>query len=788
MHIGKVIKRREDFRLTTGRGRFVDDVAGRDVAHLVFVRSPHGHARLRRISCERAMQAPGVLRIVTAADWEACKFGRLEGIPSIPFSDGRPMNEAPRPAFASGKVRHIGEIVAAVVARSLPEALNAAEAVDVEYEVLEAITDTRAAVTSATLVHENFGTNLLTEIVRGDRRAVDEAFARAAHVSSLTLPINRVAGMPIETQCYVADYNAATDQTTLWATTQMPHRLRQWLCHYTLKLPQHKLRVIAPDVGGGFGVKGNFIPEASTVVWLARELQRLVKWSSTRSEAFLTDTQGRDHHTTARMAFERNGVILASEVDTIAAIGAYASSSGPGIPGNSYLHAITGLYRTPLLHLRVRCVYTNTLPVAAYRGSGRPEAAYINERLLESGAREMGIDVVEMRRRNLIQADEFPFRTPAGRVYDCGNPPVMLNKLTSLSRYDELRREQASRRKNGEYLGIGLAAFLDKSGTGPTRGAGKGKSIAGGYESATVRVHSDGKVTLLVGSHSHGQSHETTFSAVAADRLEIPMEDIDVVEGDTGRIQFGNGTWGSRSISVGGAAICTACDQTVAKMRRIASHILEVGEVDVSREDGFFIARNSNRKLSFAEISEIAYGASKLPKREGFEPGLEFTAFHDPVDLNDPLSMHLATVVIDKHTGELCVRDYFTIDDCGNIINPMVVEGQIHGGLAQGIGQAVMEGVVYDPHGQLLTGSFMDYAMPRASDMPDMQLDFHVTAAPSNPLGVKGGSETGVIGPPAAIANAVIDALWHLGVRDVRLPLTSESIWRLIRQQTVNLR
>jgi carbon-monoxide dehydrogenase large subunit len=525
------------------------------------------------------------------------------------------------------------------------------------------------------------------------------------------------------------------------------------------------------------------MPEIYTVVWMSRELGRPVKWTATRTESLMSDTQGRDHVTKARMAFDKDGIILGMEVDTIAALGAYISMFAPSIPGNSYPQTITGLYRTKALWLRVRCVYTNTVPVDAYRGSGRPEATLVNERLLENGAREMGIDAVEMRRRNLIAAPEFPYSTPQGRIYDSGNPPAMLDKLVKMARYRELRVEQARLRSDGTLLGIGLAAFLDKSGTGPSRQLAKKGGLHGGYESAAMRVHADGKVTVLAGTHSHGQGHDITYAAIAADRLGIPIDDIEVVEGDTGRVQFGNGTWGSRSASVGGTAVYVAGEQVLAKARRIAAHVLEAEDTELDYESAYFTVRNTNRKLSFAEIAGIAYGGAQLPKRAGFEPGLESIVFHDPPDLNDPEAMHLAVVVIDPGTGTVRIREYYTVDDCGTIINPMIVEGQIHGGLAQGIGQALMEQVVYDPtSSQLLTGSLLDYALPRATDMPPLGLDFHVTPAPSNPLGVKGGSETGTIGPPATVSNAVVDALWHLGVRNVELPLSSQSIFQALRQ------
>lgn len=783
MYVGKPLRRREDVRFLTGHGRYVDDVSFPDLAYLAFLRSPHAHARIRRIDAAGAQAMAGVLRVLTAADWASAGLGEIVLGHTIPFSDGRPMNVALRPAFAREKVCHVGDIVAAVVATSRYIALDALDAIAVDYETLPAVTETARALDSdAPVIHPALGTNLATEIFRGDAAATAAAFARAAHVTTLRLVNNRLAAMPIEPLSYVANHDASTGETTLWATNQMPHLLRTWLCRHTLHLPEHKLRVIAPDVGGSFGVKGSFMPEVSTVVWMARTLGIPVKWTATRSEEAVTETQARDHVTTARMAFAADGVILGLEVDTIAAFGAYAGNSAPGIPGNSYPQTITGLYRTPNLALRIRIVYTNTVPVAAYRGSGRPEATLINERLLENGAREMGIDVVEMRRRNLIQPEQFPYATPQGRTYDCGNPPLLLDKLAALARYRALRAEQARLRTEGTLLGIGLAAFLDKSGTGPSRQLARKGGLHGGYESATVRVHGDGKVTLFVGNHSHGQGHDITFAAIAADRLGIPIDDIDVVEGDTGRVQFGNGTWGSRSASVGGAAVYVASERVLTKARQVAAHLLEAAESDIDYADALFTARGTNRKIAFAEIAEACYSGARLPLREGFEPGLEATIFHDPPDLNDPLAMHLAVVIVDPRTGGVRIREYYTVDDCGVIINPMIVEGQIQGGLAQGIGQAMMEEVVYDAtSGQLLTGSFMDYAMPRAEDMPPLALDFHETPAPSNPLGVKGGSETGTIGPPAAIGNAVVDALWHLGIRDIALPLTPDHVWRALQ-------
>jgi len=783
MYVGKPLRRREDLKFITGNGRYVDDVSFPDLLHVVFVRSPHAHARVLDVSTELARSLPGVARIVTASDWIKTGFDSLATSAPLSFPDGRPMNHRARPVFATNTVHHVGEIVAAVAAETYAGGLDAAETVSVRYDAVPSVTDTVHALDSnSSLIHPEFHTNRAVDLRRGNPDATGSAFARAAHITSLQLTSPRIAGVPLEPTAYVAKHDAFLDETTLWASHQLPHVLRQHLCRVVFDIPENKLRVIAPDVGGGFGVKGSFMPEVSIVVWLARELGRPVKWTATRSEAMVTETQARDHVSHARMAFDKDGIILGLEVDTIAAFGAYVSSNAPSLPSNSYPHAITGPYRTPNLALNIHCVYTNTVPVAPYRGTGRPEATYVNERLLENGARELGIDVVDIRRRNLIQEDQYPFKTPVGRVYDSGNPPMLLEKLVRLARYEDLRREQRELRDEGKLLGIGLAAYPDKSGAAPSRDLPNKTGMHSGYESANIRIHTDGRATLFVGTHSHGQGHDITYAAIAADRLGIPIDAIDIVEGDTGRVQYGNGTWGSRSLSVGGSAIHLACEKIVIKARRIAAHLLSCETSQVSYHDGYFSQPRSNVTISFKEIAGIAYSASRLPKAEGFEPGLEALAFYDPVDLNDPLTMHLAVVMVDPELCEVKLRDYFSVDDCGTVVNPMIVEGQIHGGIAQGVGQAMMEQIVHDPQsGQLLTGSLMDYALPRASDMPPLKLDFHVTPAPGNPLGVKGGAESGPIGPPTAIANAVVDALWHLGVRNVELPLTPYSIWRTLR-------
>jgi carbon-monoxide dehydrogenase large subunit len=784
-YIGKPLRRREDVRFLRGKGQFVDNVAPPGTAWCAFVRSLHGHARIRGVSTTVAAAMPGVLRILTAEDWKRAGHGELTVVHPMPFSDGRPMNNAPRPAFASDKVRHVGDIVAAVVAESRFAAEDAAEAVVVDYEPLPSVCDPRAALApGAPLLHERFGSNIVFDIERGSREKTESALANAAKIVALDLYNSRLAANPIEPRAYLCEYDAASDRYTLYATTQQPHYLRRWLSLYTLHIPEHKIRVISPDVGGGFGVKGNFAVEVSTIAWAAQILRRPVRWTATRTDTFQSDAQARDHHTHARMGFDRDGRIVAMQVDTLAALGGYLSNFAPSIPGNSYPQTITGLYRTPTLHLRVRGVYTNTVPVDAYRGSGRPEATWTNERLIERAAHELGIDAVEMRRRNLIGRADFPYPAPGGRTYDSGDPPALLEKLLALADYPALRKQQVELRRQNILMGIGLACFIDKAGTGPSANLALRGGLHGGWESAIVRVHSDGKVTVLAGSHSHGQGHDITFAQIAADRLKLDIDDIRLVEGDTDRIPFGNGTWGARSVSVGGTAIYRASDRIVAKARSIAVEALECAEPDIVHERGRFRVHGTDRSIGFGTIADLAYHGAKLGA-DG-TPGLEVTEFYDPPDTNDPQAMHLAVVIVDPDTGAVTLRALYGADDCGMIVNPMIVEGQVHGGMAQGVGQALMEHIVYDRDGQLLTGSFMDYAMPRAADLPSFHTGFIATPAPSNPLGVKGGSESGTIGAPAAIGNAVIDALWHRGVRDIVLPITAETVWRALKTAQEN--
>lgn len=777
--IGKPIRRVEDRRFLTGKGRYVDDVKVPDCAYAAFVRSPHAHARIRSVDTAPALAMPGVLCVLTAADWQAAKLGRMPLWSPVASTDGVERKHITRPVLASDKVRFVGDTIAIVVAESRYQALDAAEAVVVDYEELPSVTDTaRALDPDAPLVHEELGSNMFFLRELGSREEAERAFREAHHVTALELRNNRITANPMEPRACLGIYDAHDDHFTLYATHQAPHMLRRSLAEHQLLHPEHKMRVIAPDVGGGFGMKVVDYPEDTLVLWASKVTGRPVRWTATRSESLLTDAHGRDHVTKCRMAFDREGRILAIEVDTIASLGAYQTHRGASIPAFFYGNVLVGLYKTPVIYCRVRGVHTNTSPVHAYRGAGRPEAIFVLERLLENGAREMGIDVAEIRARNLLGPEQFPYKTPVGLTYDSGNPPGLLEKVTKLASYTELRTEQKHLRAKGVCMGIGMAAWIDSVGAPSKTAAAFGRKT-GGWDSAIVRVHPTGKVTVYAGSHSHGQAHATTFAQLAAERLKCPIENIEVVEGDTDKIPYGHGTWGSRSTVTTGMAIVRASDRIVEKCKKIAAYMLECSEADITQEMGAYRIAGTDRRVTFAQIAEAAYHGARWP--EGLELGLENTAFYDPLDRSFASAIHLAVVIVDPKTGQVKLRDYCAVDDCGTIINPIVLHGQVHGGVAQGIGQALMENIAFDHNtGQVLSGTFMDYAMPRASDLPRFKLDEQVTPTPHNAIGCKGGGESGTIGAPAAVGNAVVDALWHLGVRHVDMPMTPAAVWRAI--------
>lgn len=780
-YVGEALARKEDERFLIGRGRFVDDVRLPGEAHAAFVRSPHAHARIGAVSVARARDMPGVLAVLTGDDWYRAGGGDTAVLWDVASHDGAPMATAPRPVLTAGTARHVGDTVALVVAEDRDAAIDAAAAVEVAWEPLPSVTDTALAVAAeAPSVHERFPSNVSYDWRIGDQAAVDAAMTAAAHVATLRLGNNRLAPSAIEPRAVIGEYDRGRGRYTLWTTTQNPHLVRQWLARDTLRAPEQDIRVVAPDVGGGFGQKTYHYPEEASVLWASKLTGRPVRWTATRAETLLVDIHARDHATEARMAFDGTGRVTAVEADTIANLGAYQSQFGAAIPSIFYGGMLSGQYAIPAVHCRVRGVYTHTTPVDAYRGAGNPEIVYVLERLFENGARALGHDAVEARARNLVPAAAMPYANAAGVAYDTGDFPAVLDKARRLARIEELRAEQRRLRRGGVLMGIGLAAFVRSGGAGPSRLAAALGSRVGLWDVATVRVHPGGRITVLCGSHSHGQSHATTYAQIVADRFGCALDDIDVVEGDTDRIPHGLGTWASRSITVVGTALALASDRIVDKGRRLAAHLLECAEGDVDFAEGAYAVRGTDRRMAFADIADMAYRGASYP--EGFELGLEEAAFHDPENFNYPYGTHVATVVVDPDTGQVRLTSYYSVEDAGLVINPLVVGGQRHGAAAQGIGQALFEQVRYDgPSGQLLTGSFMDYAMPRADDLPAFALDEHVTPTGTNPLGVKGVGELGTSGPPAAIGNAVVDALWHLGVRHIEMPFTPERVWRAIR-------
>ena len=780
-HVGAAHTRLEDDRFLTGRGRFVDDIRLPGEVYAAFVRSPHAHARIRTISTARARAMPGVLAVLTGEDWRRDGGGDTAVLWDIASHDGTPMTIASRPIFAAGAARHVGDTVALVVAEDPHAAADAAAAVEIDWQPLAAVTDLAAAVEAeAPLVHGQFASNVSYDWRIGDAAATAAAFAAAAHVTALRLVNNRLAPSAIEPRAVIGAYDRGSGRYTLWSTTQNPHLVRQWLSRDTLRAPEQAIRVVAPDVGGGFGQKTYHYPEEASLPWAARLVDRPVRWTATRAETLMVDIHARDHVSEGRMAFDAAGRIAAVEVDTIANLGAYQSQFGAAIPSVFYGGMLSGQYAIPALHCRVRGVYTHTTPVDAYRGAGNPEVTYVLERLIENGARELAGDSLEARARNLVPAEHMPYTSATGVTYDVGDFPAVLDKARALADLDSLRAEQARLRAAGALMGIGMAAFVRSGGAGPSRLAAALGSRMGLWDVATVRVHPSGKITVLCGSHSHGQSHATTYAQIVADRFGCDLADIDIVEGDTDRIPHGLGTWASRSITVVGSALAMASDRVIDKGRRLAAHLLECAEDDIDFRAGAYAVRGTDRRMTFVEIADMAYRGADYP--EGFELGLEEAAFFDPDDFNYPYGTHVATVAVDPETGAVRLTGYYSVEDAGLVINPLVVDGQRHGAAAQGIGQALLEEVRYERgSGQLLSGSFMDYTLPRADDLPAFALDSHVTLTGTNPLGVKGIGELGTSGPPAAIGNAVLDALWHLGVRHVEMPFTAERVWRAMR-------
>ena len=782
--IGARSKRREDVRFLTGAGRYTDDINVPGQTYAAFVRSEVAHGKITKIDTSDAEKMPGVVKVFTAAD-----FDGKGGVPcgwQIHDRQGNPMLEPKHPILAEGKVRYVGDAIACVVAETLEQARDAAEAVVVDIDELPAVMDMKAAVKGGALVHDELGSNLCYDwgFIEDNKAATDAAFETAHHVTTLELVNNRLIANPMEPRVALGHYNRAMDDYTLYTTSQNPHVIRLLMGAFVLSIPEHKLRVVAPDVGGGFGSKIFHYIEEAFVTHASRLINRPVKWTSTRSEAFLTDAHGRDHVTKIELALDKDGIFQALRTETYANMGAYLSTFAPSVP--TYLHGtlMAGNYKTPHIYVNVKAVFTNTVPVDAYRGAGRPEATFQLERVIDKAAREMGIDPIELRRKNFVGADEFPYQTPVAVAYDTGNYQAtmdVLEKIADLAGFEKRRAESA---KKGLWRGLGVNCYIEACGIAPSNLVGQLGARAGLYESATVRVNATGGIVVMTGSHSHGQGHETAFPQVISEMIGIPESQVEIVHGDTANTPMGMGTYGSRSLAVGGSAMVKATNKIIAKAKKIAAHLLEASDGDIELKDGKFTVAGTDKSVDWGSVCLAAYVPHNYPLAE-LEPGLEETAFYDPSNFTYPSGAYACEVEVDPDTGKVTICSFAAADDFGNVINPMIVEGQVHGGLAQGIGQALLEGAVYDENGQLLSGSYMDYAMPRADDVPFYTVDHSCcTPCTHNPLGVKGCGEAGAIGSPPAVVNAVIDALQRAGktnVTHIDMPLSPSRVWAAIQ-------
>jgi carbon-monoxide dehydrogenase large subunit len=778
--IGASVKRREDFRFLKGIGKYTDDINLPGQTYCYIRRSTSAHAKLGAIDTTRAKAMPGVIAIITQADIDAS--GPVGGIPCgwlVTSRDGQPMKEPKHPILASGKVRHVGDPIVAVIAETYSQAKDAAEAIDIALEDLPAVIDMKKALAGGPLVHDEIGTNQCYDWELGDRAAVEAAFKTAAHITKLDLVNQRLVANAMEPRAAIGAYDMANEEYTLYTTSQNPHVIRLLMGAFVLSIPEHKLRVIAPDVGGGFGSKIYHYAEEALVTWASKRVGRPIKWVAERSESFVSDAQGRDHVTHVELALDKNGKFLALRSDTLANMGGYLSTFATSVP--TWLHGtlLAGQYTTPAIYTNVKAVFTNTVPVDAYRGAGRPEATYLLERVISKAAQELGIDQAEIRRRNFIQPNQFPYQTPVAVIYDTGDYEASMAKALALADYAGFAARKAASKARGKLRGVGFTSYIEACGIAPSSLVGALGARAGLYEAATVRVNPTGSIQVLTGSHSHGQGHETTFAQVVADKLGVDIGSVDIVHGDTGKIPFGMGTYGSRSLAVGGTAIVNAVDKIIAKGKKIAAHLMEAAEADIVFEKGAYTVKGTDKKKTFGEVALTAYVPHKYPLDQ-IEPGLEETAFYDPKNFTFPAGTYICEVEVDPRTGHTDIVSFVAADDFGNIVNPLIVEGQVHGGLVQGIGQALLEQTVYDENGQLKTGSYMDYCMPRADDVPFFKLTTTVTPCTHNPLGVKGCGEAGAIGAPPAVINAIVDALKEYGVTHIDMPATPEKVWRAI--------
>ena len=776
--IGASTKRREDIRFLTGVGNYTDDINVFGQTHVHFLRADVAHATINSIDIAAAEAMPGVVKIFTGADFEP-----VGGIPcgwQITDRHGEPMQEPKHPIIANGKIRHVGEIVAAVVAESLTQARDAAEAIELGLTELPAVVNMKDALKGgATKVHDELTSNLCYDwgFVEENKDATDAAIKGAAHVTTLELVNNRLVANPMEPRVALGEYSRADDMHTLHTTSQNPHVIRLLMGAFVLGIPEHKLRVVAPDVGGGFGTKIFHYAEEAFCTFAAKAVNRPVKWTSTRSEAFMSDAHGRDHVTKIELALDADNNFVALRTDTHANMGAYLSTFASSVP--TWLHGtlMAGNYKTPNIYVNVKAVFTNTVPVDAYRGAGRPEATFQIERVIDKAARELGVDPIALRRQNFVT--EFPYATPVAVEYDTGDYEATMAKLEEMADFGGFAARRAASEKAGKWRGLGVNCYIEACGIAPSNLVGQLGARAGLYDAATVRVNATGSISVMVGAHSHGQGHETSFPQVISEMIGIPEDQIDIVHGDTSKIPFGMGTYGSRSLAVCGSAMVRAAEKVINKAKKIAAHLLEASDADIELKDGQFSVAGTDKSVAWGDVTLAAYVPHNYPL-EDIEPGLEETAFYDPANFTYPAGAYACEVEVDPETGKVTIERFAAADDFGNVINPMIVSGQVHGGIAQGVGQALLENCAYDEDGQLVSASYMDYAMPRADDLPFYQVDHSCqTPCTHNPLGVKGCGEAGAIGSPPSVVNAVIDALQSGGkdVAHIDMPLTPSRVW-----------
>ena len=775
-YVGTSMKRREDPRFIQGRGSYVANLKLANMAYLAIKRSPYAHAKIKSIKTDKAKKLPGVLGVFTGED--TSDVGMLVcgwNPPNIKVPPNR--------VLQTDKVRHVGDRVAMVVAENPYIAQDALDLIEVDYEPLPAVTDAKKTTEAgAPQLHDDLPNNVSYTWALGNKEACDKAFAEADKVVELDLVNQRLIATAMEPRAAVAQWDPAREEMTLWTTSQNPNLTRVVLSAFMLGIPEHKLRLISPDVGGGFGSKIPTYPEEALVPWAARKVGRPVKWVATRSESAMSDTQGRDHVTHCKLALKNDGTFTGLHVSTWANNGAYISTVAPLIPTALYITLLSGLYKMPGVYGEMWGTLTNTVWVDAYRGAGRPEAAYAVERLVDIAAREMNMDPVEIRRKNFIPAADFPYQTPVAFLYDSGNYAAVMDKVVDMANYSQMRADQQKARDEGKLVGIGIAACIEASGPAPSAVAGALGGVTGFWESGTIRVHATGKVTVLTGAHSHGQGHETTMTQIVADELGVDINDVDLVHGDTAVIPNGMGTYGSRSTSVGGSALVRSAEKVRAKMMKIAAHQLEapLEEMVYDQDQGkVYVKGVPSKAKAFGELAFAAWTAHNLPS--GTEPGIEEDSYYDPANFTFPNSIHIAQVEIDPDTGEVTIQRYVTVDDVGKVINPLIVEGQVAGGIVQGVGQALWEHGNYDDSGQLIAANLLEYAMPHAHHFPAFEMGRAETPSPHNPLGVKGVGEMGTITSTPTIANAVMDALAPLGVRHIDMPLTAEKIWRAMQ-------